>query len=138
MPTFPFADHCPCRGPITRRDFLKTATAAGVGAASSLSVLDTAQAAPSPKSKSETLVTSLYKTLSEEQRKTIVFPFDHPLRSKVDNNWNITKQTVGDFFTADQQAMIREVFRNLHSPEYADKVIHQVEHDAGKEGFGGC
>ncbi len=89
------------------------------------------------KAQPETLVATLYKSLTEEQRKAVVFPFDHPLRSKVDNNWHITDKTVSQFFTADQQAMIREIFVDLHSPQYAEKVMQQVEHDAGKEGFGG-
>ena len=106
-------------------------------AASSLPLLNTV-AAPSPASQSETLVTTLYKALREEQRQAICFPFDHPLRSKVDNNWQITKQTIAEVFNKDQQAMIREIFLDLHSPEYAERVVHQVEHDAGKEGFGAC
>ncbi len=128
-----------CGGPITRRDFLKT-TVGGVAAATAASSLPLLNAvgAPAKTSKSETLVTSFYKGLREEHRKLICFPFDHPLRSKVDNNWQITKQTVGELFNNDEQAMVREIFRNLHSAEYADKVIHQVEHDAGKGGFGAC
>ena len=39
---------------------------------------------------SETVVAHLYKTLSAEQKRKVVFPFDHPLRSKVDNNWHVT------------------------------------------------
>jgi hypothetical protein len=105
-------------------------------AAGSLPLLNTV-AAPTKTSKSETLVTSFYKALREEQRKAVCFAFDHPLRSKVDNNWQITKQKIGELFNQDEQAMIREIFRNLHSPEYAEKVMHQVEHDGGKEGFGG-
>src|SRR5262249_54018114 len=66
------------------------------------------------------------------------FPFDHPLRSKVDNNWQITDKKLAEFFNHDQQAMVREIFNGLHSPEYAERVWQQVEHDAGKEGFGGC
>ena len=34
--------------------------------------------------------------------------------------------------------MIRDIFIGLHNPEYAQKVMEQVEHDGGKEGFGGC
>lgn len=94
------------------------------------------QAAPSGVN-SETLVSTLYKSLTEPQRKAVVFPFDHPLRSKVDNNWQITDKKISEFFTRDQQAMIREIFLGLHSPEYAERVIKQVEHDSGKEGFGG-
>jgi hypothetical protein len=87
---------------------------------------------------SETLVATLYQSLTEAQRQSVVFPFDHPLRSKVDNNWHITKQRVGKDFTRDQQAMIREIFLKMHSPEYAERVMKQVEHDAGEQGFGAC
>ncbi len=86
---------------------------------------------------SETLVTTLYKSLSEEQKQKIAFPFDHELRLKVDNNWHITKQRLSsDFYTADQQAMVKEIFMKLHSPEYAEIVYNQVVHDSGKAGFG--
>jgi hypothetical protein len=133
------SDRCTCGSPINRRDFLKT-TLSGVAVATTASSVPllNAVAAPAKTSKSETLVTSFYKALREEQRNAICFPFDHALRSKVDNNWNITKQTIAEVFNKDEQAMIREIFRNLHSPEYAEKVMQQVEHDAGKEGFGGC
>jgi hypothetical protein len=138
----PFPLSCPdCatsdsrNGGIPRRDFLKT-TLGGVVAASGLGSLP-AFASPTPASKSETLVTTLFKTLSEEQRKAVCFPFDHPLRLEVDNNWNIVDQTVASFYTSDQQQMIREIFLGLHSPEYAEKVMQQVKHDSGKEGFEG-
>ena len=89
--------------------------------------------------KSETLVKSLYDSLNEDQRKALVFPFDHELRLKVDNNWHITKQRIGsDFFTADQREMVRQIFMGLHSEEYAETVFNQVVHDSGKAGFGDC
>jgi len=118
-------------GPFSRRDFLKT-TLAGA-AASALPVIG--RAAESPKS--ETLVATLFKSFNEQQRGAVCFPFEHPLRAKVDNNWHITDKTISAFFNADQQAMIREIFVGLHSPEYAERVVKQVEHDSGKEGFGG-
>ena len=134
---------CPdCSNPslVSRRDFLRTtATAtATVAATSVLPLYSSAQAAGAapPKNASETLVAALHRSLSEEQRKVVCFPFDHALRSKVDNNWHITDKTVAGFFNPDQQAMVREIFLGLHSPEYADKVFKQVEHDSGKEGFG--
>jgi hypothetical protein len=34
--------------------------------------------------------------------------------------------------------MIRQIFLGLHNPEYAERVMQQVIHDSGKEGFGGC
>ncbi|HYT60589.1 MAG TPA: DUF3500 domain-containing protein [Haliangiales bacterium] len=142
MSTQPFPrDDCDCCHGITRRTFLKTAmvgaAAAAAGPLSSSAVSQGARAA-AKKTTSETLVTTLFKGLNEEQKKSVCFPFNHPLRSKVDNNWNITDKKISEFFTADQQALIREIFVGLHSPEYAAKVVQQVEHDGGKEGFGGC
>src|SRR5947207_13814236 len=142
MSTQPFShDDCECCAGVTRRTFLKT-TMVGAAAvsASPLSALAGSQAekVAAKRAKPETLVTTLYRSLSEEQKKSVCFSFDHPLRSKVDNNWMITDKKISSFFTKDQQAMIHEIFVGLHSPEYADKVVQQVEHDGGKEGFGGC
>src|SRR5213593_212768 len=129
-----------CRG-ITRRDFLKSTAVgtAAVAAASPFSALAVSQAekAAAKKASSETLVAMLFKSLKAEQKKAVCFPFEDPLRSKVDNNWMITDKKISEFFTKDQQAMIREIFIGLHSPDYAEKVLQQVEHDGGKEGFGG-
>lgn len=136
-------DLCDCGGPITRRTFLKSATAGVAIAAAGLLPLISAESggsksAANQAAKSETLVSTLYKNLTEEQRKVVCFPFDHPLRSKVDNNWHITDKKISEFFTKDQQAMIKAIFLGLHSPEYAEKVYNQVEHDGGNAGgFGG-
>jgi hypothetical protein len=139
MTTKPSPVSCECCSDITRRTFLKTTASSLALAASGSLPLLASQHAKAPilkKGTSETLVATLYKSLTESQRQAVVFPFDHPLRSKVDNNWHITKQKVADFFTPDQQAMIREIFLKMHSPEYAERVMKQVEHDAGKGGFG--
>jgi Protein of unknown function (DUF3500) len=135
------SSRCECGGPVDRRRFLKSTLAGLAAAAAGPAALWTPTAGvaePSRQSASETLVTTLYKSLSEAQRKEICFPFTHPLRSKVDNNWHITEQHIGAFLNADQQAMVKEIFLKLHSPEYADKVYNQVVHDSGKAGFGDC
>jgi Protein of unknown function (DUF3500) len=140
MTTYPVPDPCHCGGPITRRSFLKTTVSgAALAAAGSLPLVTGANVSaqiPSAAMSPETLVATLYKSLTEVQRKAVAFPFDHPLRSKVDNNWHITDKKVAEFFAKDQQAMIREIFNGMHSPEYAERVFQQVEHDSGKEGFG--
>src|SRR5712691_6546308 len=107
MSSHPFFDPC-CQNAdaISRRDFLKT-TIAGAAAAA---VLPSIGARAEAGGKSETLVASLFKTLNDEQKKTVAFPFDHPLRSAVDNNWHITKPKIAEFFTKDQQQMVREIF----------------------------
>jgi len=115
---------CPDCDSVSRRDFLKT-TAAGTVA------LTGAVAAPKLTGNSETLVATLYKSLTPEQKKAVAFAFDHPLRSKVDNNWQITPQKIGKFYTPDQQAMIAEIFRGLHNPEFVDNVLYHSEEDGG-------
>ena len=119
-----------------RREFLRKATGLGVVAAPS-SVPVIGQAAKAKKiasPTSETLVATLYKSLSDKQKEQICFDFDHELRSKVDNNWHIVKPRVSSM-NKDQQAMVREIFMGLHSEEYADAVMGQVVHDSGKAGF---
>lgn len=135
----PDLSECQCAGPITRRDFLKTA----IGGAAAATALGAAPGILAPRAlaakgaQPETLVATLYKSLTEEQRKAVAFPFDHPLRSKVDNNWNITDKKL-KFYTKDQQQMIREIFVGIHSPEYAETVMKQVVHDSGDKGFEDC
>jgi hypothetical protein len=84
-----------------------------------------------PHATSETLVQQLYSSLTSEQKQTVAFPFDHPLRSKVDANWRITPIKIAEFFTRDQQAMILEIFKGLHNPEFLDKVFLHLEEDGG-------
>ncbi len=118
-----------------RRDFLKTAGAAGVLAGAGQLPIQAEKKKASP---AEEVVKSLFGSLNEQQRKEVVFDFNHPLRKKVDNNWQITRPRVGQFFNKDQQAMIEEIFRKIHSPEYADKVIAQVAHDSKSKGLEKC
>ena len=127
----PSISECGCSGPITRRDFIKTAIG-GTAAAAALGSVPGLLAAK--KDQPETLVTTLYKSLTEEQRKAVAFPFDYQLRSKFDNNWHIVDKKV-NFYTRDQQQMIREIFMGMHSPEYAETVMKQVVHDSGDKGF---
>jgi hypothetical protein len=136
--SFPPSASCPDCDGFSRRDFLKTGLG-GMAAvtAGGLLVPRTLQAAAT--SKPETLVTSLYKSLDEAQRSAVCHPFEHPLRLEVDNNWHINKHAVGQFYTKDQQEMIRQIFLGLHSPEYAERVMAQVEHDNKPDGgFGGA
>ncbi|HKW97409.1 MAG TPA: DUF3500 domain-containing protein [Bryobacteraceae bacterium] len=115
---------CPDCDGVGRRTFLKTTAfgAAGVAAA---------RAASRFTGPSETVVTALYNSLSPEQKAKVAFPFDHPLRSKVDANWHITPMKIGEFFTAEQQAMIEEIFKGLHNPEFLDKVMYHMQEDDG-------
>ncbi len=110
-------------GRMNRRQFVQTT---GLGA---LALATGAEGASS--SSSETIVSQLYDSLSAEQRSKVTFPFEHPLRSKIDNNWHITPHRIGDFYSADQQAMIQDIFRGLHNPDFYDKVEYHIQEDAG-------
>jgi hypothetical protein len=126
---------CPDCDSFSRRDFLKTSVVAAAASTFGTVPIIGRAAEEAAKPKSETLVTTLFKSLNDAQRKALCFSFDHPLRTEVDNNWHVVDEKIGSFLNADQQQMVREIFLGLHSPEYADKVMKQVIHDSGKAGF---
>jgi hypothetical protein len=105
---------------LNRREFLSATALAGAAAP--------LLARPA---QSESVVAHLYSSLSEEQKRRLVFPFDHPLRSKVDNNWHITDERVGRIFNSDQLALVRDIYRGLHSAEFADRALKRLDDDAG-------
>src|SRR5690349_16219307 len=132
---------------FSRREFLKTtavgaaaavAATAGiihVGAPRALAAAEAALPATAAGS-SETLASMLYQSLSEAQRKLICFPFDHPLRLKVDNNWHIVNSPISDVLSNHQRAMVKDLFLSMHSEEYAGRVYHQVDDDNHEDGKG--
>src|SRR6266567_130262 len=115
---------CPDCDSSGRREFLKTAVLGTAG-------IVAARGASRFTGSSETVVASLHSSLTPQQKAKIAFPFDHPLRSQVDNNWMITPMKIAEFFTPDQQAMVEEIFKGLHNPEFIDKVMYHVQEDAG-------
>jgi hypothetical protein len=130
---------CPdCQHDVNRRDFLKTATVAAAAAATAplwAGAAETSASAP------ETLVKQLYDGLSETQRKAICFAWDHQdeerglLRTYVANNWLITEQNVAsDFYTKDQQHLVRKIFEGIIQPDWHQRIDKQLQDDAG--GFG--
>lgn len=130
---------------LTRRGFLKTAAIGAASAAAASAGLITAGAFPNfagaaPVAAStdagQTLAGALYESLSEGQRKLICFPFEHPLRLKVDNNWHIVNSPISDVLNRNQRQMVRDLFLDLHSDEYAGRVLHQVDDDNKEDGKG--
>ena len=125
----------------TRRAFIKTsaATAAGAALLPTASIQGAFAKTNKKKATSETLVKTLYDSLSPRQRDNICFEFNHRLRHEIDNNWFIVrKHRIGDSYTMDQQAMISEIFMKMHSDEFADEVMRQVVDDSGRGGFEEC
>ncbi len=130
----------PLSNELARRDFLRvTGAAAFVGG-----VLPGLAAAEKPQSETaqpETLVKQLYDSLAEKQRETVCFDWDYTendrklLRTFVSNNWHITKPAIGsDFYSKDQQEIIRAIFKGMYNPEWLPKIEKQLQDDAG--GYG--
>ena len=123
---------CDAGDGLSRRDFVRKVT--GVALAGSLVPLigtpRRAVAGPTPTSPAETAVKRFYDSLKDEQKKTICFPFDHPLRTKINANWAITKPTLAEY-TKEQQALVDEIFRNVTSPDGYERFQKQMEDDAG-------
>lgn len=122
---------------LSRRTLLKTAAAGAAALAAGQFPMLGASTKPTLTT-SESLVATFYKSLNETQRQTLCMGFDDPLRSKVDNNWFIVKPRVDEILNKDQQAMVREIFLKLHSPEYAKNILAATEHDNGPRGLGSC
>jgi len=133
----------PLLRPVDRRWFLKS-TAGTVGATalsgSALQALaderlDKIDKAP------ETLVKVFYQTLSDQQKNAMCFDWDHMdkkrglLRTRVENNWKITDQTINsDFYTPEQRALVRSIFEGIIHPDWHAKFDKQLMDDMG--GFG--
>ncbi len=126
--------------PFSRRQFLRT-TASGIAVVGSGALFNVSEAAKKATAAPESTVKHLFNSLSEEQKKTVAFDWDHKkkgqglLRTHVNNNWNITNPDINSkFFTADQQEMIRTIFEGIIHPDWHKRYYTQIEDDCG--GFG--
>lgn len=127
---------------LDRRYFLTVASAAaGVALLPrSLAAAETADK-PAP----ETLVKKLYETLTDEQKKTVAFEWDHVdsgrnfglLRTRISNNWHITQPQIrSDFYTKDQQEMVRGIYEGLFQPDWVKQIDKQLQDDTGGKPWG--
>jgi len=128
---------------LSRRDFLASASViAGSLATANLSS-DRLLAADSDGQKPESLVKTLYESLSPSQRQAVCFDWDHTtkdrglLRTRVANNWNITKPTLlSDFYTSDQRDLVKAIFEGMIDPSWHDRFYKQFKDDMGGWGKG--
>ncbi len=124
---------------LDRRHFIKVA-----GAAAAAAALPTAiHAAEADKSNPETLVKKLYESLTEQQRKEVAFAWDHEdtklglLRTRVSNNWQITKPEIrSDYYTKDQQEICRAIYEGLFQPEWVKQIDKQLQDDTNDRPWG--
>jgi hypothetical protein len=126
---------------ISRRGFLKAAGAATALAAAMPSQRITAGEPGISKPASESLVRLLYDSLTAQQKKQVCFGWSYVaeplglLRTYISANWHVTKPVIdSDFYTADQQKLIREIFLGLIQPEWVPRIDKQLQDDEG--GFG--
>lgn len=126
---------------VSRRRFL-AGGAAAAGAFTLPGLHDGLRAeAPAAATTPETLAQLLHASLAPQQREAVCVPWEyrHPkfglLRTRVGNNWNATTPTVAsDFFTKDQQRLVRDIFEHLIEPDWHARFDKQLEDDTG--GFG--
>jgi hypothetical protein len=130
--------NCPdCETPLDRRTFIRTVGSAALAGAAAPVLLGGrfAHAAPSPRSTAETAVVRFFNSLSDEQKNTIVFPFDHELRKKISANWHITKPEIDDdFYSTGQRAIIDEIIRAVTTEDGYQRIIRQTQDDSGGVG----
>jgi len=129
---------------LGRRVFLRTAGVALAATARPAFSLFAAPAEPliiAPRPASESIVKLLFESLKPAQRKEMCFAWDYMdpvrglLRTRLENNWRITKPIVkSDFYTGDQQAMIRTIFEGMTNPDWHKRFDRQLADDLG--GFG--
>ena len=123
---------------LSRRDVLRSSAAVALlrnpfVAAAEAAIVDSA----------ETLAARLHASLTPAQRTVVCFPWDHVhpkfglLRTRVGNNWNVTSPEVkGDFFSKEQQQLVREIFERLIDPDWHARFDRQLEDDTGGFGHG--
>jgi hypothetical protein len=129
---------------VSRRAFLRsTAAAAALAVAAPPARSLLGDVAPTTKSTatSESLVKILFASLKPEQKREICFPWNYVdpkrglLRTRIENNWRITRPIIkSDFYTGEQQALIRSIFEGMTSPEWHTRFDKQLKDDVG--GFG--
>lgn len=127
---------CATDFPVSRRDFVRTVSATAVAGGLLGRFAGSSGAAPLLDQKgmsrpAETAATRLYQSLSDDQKKVVCFPYDHPLRRRIHPNWQITKQTIDEFFNEDQQKLVEDVFRGVTSPDGFERFQKQMEDDYG-------
>ncbi len=120
---------------LNRRTFLK-ATGTTLAAAAAVQSR-TAGAAPqgsATKKTSENYVKLFHESLTETQREFMHFPFDHPLRKKIANNWDIVDKkegAIGKLYTSGQQEILRNILQGLFTEDGYKRLQRQMQDDAG-------
>jgi hypothetical protein len=114
----------------SRREFLR-ASAALVGSAALAGTPALAALPDKPVPAPESVVKTLYNSLTEEQKRVVALPWDNARRKMVNANWAIVDKTVGETFNADQREMVKTILRGVTNEEWFPKFLAQMKHDGG-------
>lgn len=112
-----------------RRKFLQVAAAT-----SSLPFVPSlATGSDAKQSPADTLVTEFYDSLNEDQLLSICFPFNHPLRHRVNANWHVTRRRIGDsdFYSNAQLDLVKKIVKSITSEEGYERLTQQMDEDSG-------
>lgn len=127
-----------CSPAVDRRSFLQTLGGSAVAGLAAQALWNPAAiyAAPTSESAAESAVARLHASLTDAQKKTVLFPFDHELKNRINANWHITKPLIrDDFYTKEQRGLITEIVKNVTTPDGFERIQKQTEFDDG--GLGG-
>jgi hypothetical protein len=123
---------------LDRRHFIRVA-----GATAAAAALPAIARGAEVKGAPETLVKTLYDSLAENQKKEVAFAWDHQdeklglLRTRVSNNWQITKPEIrSDYYTKDQQEILRAIYEGLFQPEWVKQIDKQLQDDTENRPWG--
>ena len=123
---------------LPRREFLKHSASALALASTGLQL---PLAAATERKTPETLVKVLYDSMNEKQKKAVCFDWNYIepkrglLRTRLENNWKITKPSIDSgFYTGEQKALMREIFLGMTHPAWHERYDKQLKDDVG--GFG--
>ena len=127
----------------SRRDFIASAGALAVAGLVGSDALAKSAMQVTKFKNPESLVKTLYDSLSQNQKQSVCFDWDYTtkdrglLRTRVANNWNITKQTLmSDFYNDDQRDLVKAIFEGMIDPSWHDRFYKQFKDDMGGWGKG--
>lgn len=107
---------------LTRRNWIQTAAASA-----GLLTVTPAEKLFAWKGKKDSLVTQLYKSLTEVQRQKVCLPVDHVKRQYISNWWYIhPEHRIPSTFTPEQQELVQKIFDSMHNPGLREAVNRQV------------
>jgi len=117
---------------IPRREFLQKAGKVAVAVAASplLNFASPIYASETGET-AETMVKRLRDTLTETQKKAILLPWSDPRRLRVENNWRVVPQRLGEFYSSEQQVIIQEILKAVTSEEGHEKILRAMQDDMG-------